>query len=117
VAGAVVRSSDEFGLGVNAVSEKREVVTTICRAVGDGHFEGLNKIKRQGGLGLELRDRAGARPIDRRRIGGDVPSRHRQVGGGQQVTSAAAMVRSIVITGAISLEFTLWSWIIFIVQN
>ena len=86
VAGALVWSSDEFGLGVNAVSERLEDVTTICQAVGERHFEGLNKIKRQGGLGLELRDRAGARPIDRRRVGGDVSSRHRQVRGGQQVT-------------------------------
>jgi hypothetical protein len=43
VAGALVRSSDEFGLGVNAVSEKREDVTTIRQAVGERHFEGLNK--------------------------------------------------------------------------
>jgi hypothetical protein len=83
VAGALVWSSDEFGLGVNAVSEKREDVTTICQVVGERHFEGLNKIKRQGGLGLGLRNRAGARAIDRRRVGGDVSSRHRQVGGGQ----------------------------------
>ncbi len=33
MAGALVWSSDEFGLGVNAVSEKREDVTTICEVV------------------------------------------------------------------------------------
>jgi hypothetical protein len=33
VAGALVWSSDEFGLGVNAVSEKPEDVTAICKVV------------------------------------------------------------------------------------
>ena len=33
VAGALVWRSDEFGLSVNAVSEKREDVTTICQVV------------------------------------------------------------------------------------
>jgi hypothetical protein len=43
VAGALVWSSDELGLGVGAVSEKREDVTTICQTAGERHFEGLNK--------------------------------------------------------------------------
>ncbi len=73
VAGALVRSSDEFGLGVNAVSEKREDVATICQVVGERHFEGLNKDQKAKGLGLELRDRVGARPIDRTRVGRRVP--------------------------------------------
>ncbi len=73
VAGALVRSSDKFGLGVNAVSEKLEDVTSICQAVGERHFDGLNKDQKPRGLGLELRDRAGARPIDRRRVGGRYP--------------------------------------------
>jgi transcription termination factor Rho len=43
VAGALVPSSDEFGLVVNAVGEKPEEVTTIWQAVGEPHFDELNK--------------------------------------------------------------------------
>jgi len=47
VAGALVWSSDEFGLGVNAVSEKREDVTTICQVVVD--------LRQVAGLRLKMR--------------------------------------------------------------
>jgi hypothetical protein len=35
VAGALVRSSDEFGLGVNAVSEKREALQPSAKRLAN----------------------------------------------------------------------------------
>jgi hypothetical protein len=81
VAGALVRSSDEFGFGGNAVSEKREDVTTNRQVVGERHFEGSNKDqKAKGASDWSQAIVPVLGPLIRGRVGGHVSSRHRQVG-------------------------------------